>query len=146
MIGDRAELLLNVRTFETDVREHILAEIEHIVRSECESSHSPREPEFEYYDQFPLTSNDAATHERVRAAFDEHFGDRVSDSGRLTASEDFSNIPTAWGVPYCYWTIGGFAPGDTVVPNHNPRFAPVPEPTLRTGTEAALTAAFAYLG
>jgi hippurate hydrolase len=146
VIGDRAELLLNVRTFETDVRDHILAEIEHIVRSECESSHSPRDPEFAYYDQFPLTNNDAATHDRVRAAFDDHFGDRVSDSGRLTASEDFSNIPTAWGVPYCYWTIGGFAPGSEVVPNHNPRFAPVPQPTLRTGTEAAVTAAFAYLG
>lgn len=32
VIGDRAELLLNVRTFETDLRDHILAKIEHIVR------------------------------------------------------------------------------------------------------------------
>lgn len=146
VIPDHAELQLNVRTFNTEVRDHVLAEIEHIVRAECEASHSPKEPEFEYYDQFPLTENDHAVHDRVRAAFDAHFGDRVSDSDRLTASEDFSSIPNALGVPYCYWTIGGFATATDAVPNHNPKFAPVPQPTLRTGAEAAVTAAFAYFG
>lgn len=33
-----------------------------------------------------------------------------------------------------------------VVGNHNPAFAPAIQPTLRTGTEAAIAATLAYLG
>ena len=27
---------------------------------------------------------------------------------RLPAPEDFSVIPDAFGIPYCYWAFGGF--------------------------------------
>jgi len=37
-------------------------------------------------------------------------------------------------------------PGMPVVGNHNPAFAPAIQPTVRTGTEAAVAAALAYLG
>jgi hippurate hydrolase len=49
-------------------------------------------------------------------------------------------------VPYIFWGNGGFLPGMPVVGNHNPTFAPAIQPTIRTGTEAALAAALAYLG
>jgi hypothetical protein len=74
-----------------------------------------------------------------------------------TGSEDFSEIPNAWGVPYSYWFVGGWdaeeydkaeAAGriDSDIPtNHSPFFAPVLQPTLRVGTEAALIAAMVYL-
>ena len=52
----------------------MLAAIERIVKGECVTAGSPREPEFEYYDQFPLTSNDAGVTDKVTAAFTEHFG------------------------------------------------------------------------
>ena len=54
-----------------------------------------------------------------------------------TASEDFSDIPTALGAPYTYWGIGGIDPAayqdaadhgriDQDIPvNHSPAFAPV---------------------
>jgi hypothetical protein len=32
--------------------------IERMVRAECEASGSPRPPEFECFDQYPLTDND----------------------------------------------------------------------------------------
>ncbi len=85
--------------------------------------------------------------EKVTAALVDHFGaDRVVMLPPQTASEDFSTIPDAFGVPYTYWGLGGFTPGMTVLPNHNPGFAPAMEPTLRTGTEAVVVAALAYLG
>jgi hypothetical protein len=46
----------------------------------------------------------------------------------------------------CADTDGGFLPGMTVVGNHNPAFAPAIQPTLRTGTEAAVAATLAYVG
>lgn len=146
IIPDDATLLVNLRAYDMDVRSRLVAAVERIVRAECVAAGSPREPVFEYYDQYPLTDNDPAVDAVVRQAFEAYFGrDRVHDLPRVPASEDFSVIPDAFGVPYTYWGLGGFAPGMTVLPNHNPGFAPAMQPTLRTGTEAIVAAATAYL-
>jgi hypothetical protein len=47
----------------------------------------------------------------VAAAFTQVFGDRALPVGPQSASEDFSDIPRAWGIPYTYWFIGGIDPG-----------------------------------
>jgi len=147
IIPDRAVLLVNVRTYDLRTRERVLASIERIVRAECEASGSPQLPTFEYYDQYPLTDNDAEVTAKVTRAFRDHFGDqRVIALGRVTASEDFSRIPDAFGTPYTYWGVGGFAPGQQPYPNHSPYFAPVIQPTLDAGTEAIVVATLAYLG
>ena len=147
IIPDSAELLINVRAYDADVRESLLTAIERIVRAECVASDAPRPPDIDVFDRYPLTSNDPDAAATVTAAFVDHFGaDRVRELAPITASEDFSVIPDALGVPYCYWGIGGFTADQQPVPNHNPRFAPAMQPTLRTGTEAAVTAALAYLG
>jgi hippurate hydrolase len=145
IIADRAVLLLNVRTYDDDIRRHVLDAIERIVQAECDAARSPQPPTFEYYDQYPLTSNDAEVGARVRSAFQRQFADHVVDLGRVTASEDFSRIPDALGTPYFYWGVGGFAPGTTAPPNHSPYFAPLVQPTLDTGTSALVVAALDYL-
>jgi len=82
----------------------------------------------------------------VHAAFQAYFGaDRVKLLDRQTASEDFSHVPVAFGIPYAYWGFGGFAAGNEPFPNHSPFFGPDMQPTLKTGTEAALVAALAFL-
>ena len=147
IIPDHAVLLVNVRAYDAAVQTRIVEAVERIVRGECAAAGSPQEPEFETYDSYPLTSNDAAVTEAVTAAFKRHFGaDRVEKMAPATASEDFSVIPDAFGVPYTYWATGGFLPGRELVGNHNPGFAPDPQPTLRTGTEAQVVAALAHLG
>ncbi|MCG7323459.1 amidohydrolase [Arsenicicoccus bolidensis] len=146
VIPDRAVLLLNVRSYDEAVRERILAAVERIVRGECDAGGCPRPPTIKYYDQFPLTTNDVAVTDVVSAAFAGHFGqDRVAELAPLTGSEDFSIVPDAFGIPYTFWTIGGFPADAPPIPNHNPRFAPVLHPTLETGTEAAVTAVLAHL-
>lgn len=147
IIPDHAVLLLNIRAYDDAVRDKLISGIERIVKAECEASGSPQEPEIELFDSYPLTDNDATVTEKITKAFVEHFGpDRVAQLPQQTASEDFSNVPTALGTPYSYWGLGGFTEGQQAFPNHNPRFAPVMEPTLKTGTEAAVVAALAYLG
>jgi hippurate hydrolase len=135
-----------------------MASIERIVRGECAAAGSPRDPEFEYYDQFPLTSNDAETTERITAAFSRHFGgDQVYHAEPVTASEDFSRIPDALGVPYTYWTVGS-VPADVyrkavengtvsedIPANHSPFFAPAIDPTLSVATQTQIVAALEYL-
>ena len=77
----------------------------------CDASGSPIPPEFEYYEQYPLTKNDVDVTEKVTAAFKDHFGeDQIFDLGRITASEDFSHLPDAFGTPYTYWGVGCIDP------------------------------------
>ena len=157
VIPDRASLQLNVRTFGEATRTAVLDAVTRIVRAECAASGSPKEPDLELFDSFPLTDNDGAATERVAASFADHFGDRYAPSGRQSASEDFSDIPTALGVPYSYWFIGGIdgatydaaakagRVAQDIPVNHSARFAPVVQPTLDTGTEALVVGALSWL-
>lgn len=147
IIPNDATMLLNIRAYDLAVREKLLAAIERIVRAECEAANCPQPPEIELYESYPLTDNDAEVNAKVTEAFVAHFGaDRVKHLDPITASEDFSVIPDAFAIPYCYWGFGGFTADQQPVPNHNPGFGPAMQPTLTTGTEAAVTAVLAYLG
>jgi len=159
IIPDRAQLLLNIRTYDVALRQQIIDSIQRIVRGECQAAGSPQEPQFEFYDQFPLTSNDAVVNDKVTKAFEAHFADgQVYQADPATASEDFSTIPDAFGIPYVYWTVGCADPeayraavaegtvASKIPANHSPFFAPVINPTLETGTRTQVLAALAYLG
>lgn len=157
IISDRAIIELNIRTFSDNTRDAIVDAIKRIVRGECAVSGSPKDPEFELFGSFPLTENDKDVTRAVADAFQRHFGGQYFELDRQSASEDFSDIPNALGVPYTYWGIGGIdaetyakaeAAGTvmTDIPaNHSPNFAPVIQPTLQTGTAAAVVAALAWL-
>lgn len=145
IIADSAELLINTRAYSTEVSEHLKEAIERIVRAECVAARSPREPEFTYYDRYPLTDNDEAATDTVRQAFDSYFGKHSCDLDAVPASEDFSIIPDALGVPYTYWGLGGFSDTHNARGNHNPAFAPDLQPTLDRGAEAIVVAASAWL-
>jgi amidohydrolase len=157
VIPDQAVLQLNVRTYSEATRGAVLDAIQRIVRAECQASQSPREPDFELFDRFPLTANDGAATDRVESAFSEFFGDRAEPVGQQSASEDFSDIPDALGAPYTYWFIGGIDAdryeeaaqagrvAQDIPVNHSAAFAPVLQPTLDTGTQALVVAALAWL-
>ncbi|QZH63232.1 amidohydrolase [Mycolicibacterium farcinogenes] len=157
VIGDHAVLQLNLRTYDATVRTSVLDAIRRVVVAECQASGSPREPEFELYDSFPPTVNDEAVTERVRSGFSEFFGSRAATMGPQAASEDFSDIPNALGVPYTYWGFGGIDEkvyrtavdagrvGADIPVNHSPSFAPAIQPTLDTGTQALVVAGLSWL-
>ena len=145
IIPASAELLINTRAYDSGVEKHIHEAIERIVRHECAAARSPEEPEFTYYDSYPLTDNNADVTATVRGAFDAWFGGKSLDLAPVPASEDFSVIPDALGVPYAYWGIGGFADMANAPGNHNPAFAPDLHPTLDLGVQAAVVAAAAWL-
>lgn len=147
VISDRATMLLNFRAYDDEIMEHLTSAVKRIVRAECEASRSPKEPEFEIHSEFPLTENDPEVTATVRAAFGERFGeDRVGVMPHSTGSEDFSNVPRAFGTPDCLWLWGGFNDPEDAVGNHHPAYTPDLQPTLSTGSEAALTALLAFLG
>jgi metal-dependent amidase/aminoacylase/carboxypeptidase family protein len=156
VIPGHAVLQLNLRSYSQQTRQRMLAAIQRIVCAECQAAGSPHDPDFETLDSYPLTDNDAGATSQVATAFGAYFGDRARPWDQQTASEDFSDIPRAAGIPYTYWGIGGTDPHayraaedngrlDDLPANHSPEFLPVLQPTLRTGTEALTVAALAWL-
>jgi hippurate hydrolase len=80
----------------------------------------------------------------IRSYDDDTRARMIEGVERTAASEDYSEFIMA-GVPSFYFGIGGLDPKavaeaaatHTQLPgNHSPEFAPVPEPTIRTGTQA----------
>jgi len=157
VIPDEAVIKLNVRTFNDDVRERVLAAIERIVHAEAEASGAPKKPEITPLDRYAFVKNDPEGTKRAVDAFRSYFpADRVNDTQPTTASEDFGSFGTEWQVPSVFWFVGGTDPETyakakksgtiaDIPTNHNPRFAPVIHPTLETGVEALVIASQAWL-
>ena len=156
IIPDDATLKLNVRTYREEVREQVLGAVRRICCAECAASNAPREPEFTTLNAYPPTENDAAATARVAAAFQRQFGANSFETPPAPASEDFSVFGRRWGVPYVFWFVGGTDPQtyrdakargqlSSIPSNHSPQYAPVLHPTLKSGLQAMLTAASAWL-
>jgi hippurate hydrolase len=158
IIADRAELLVNIRFYSEAARSILLAAIRRIVVAECAASGVPREPEFDLFEEAPLTVNDSATTARVDAAFVAALGAEVKCSApRVLGSEDFSEIAKGVNAPYSFWLLGGADPdayrtavaadrlSADIPGNHSPHYAPVIQPTLNVGTTALIAAALAWL-
>jgi hippurate hydrolase len=159
IIPDHAELLINVRTFDTGVRERVMAAITRIVRAEAAASGAPREPEVELTSSFPAVVNDPDAVERTRPAL-ASLPAVLVDPGLVTGSEDVGLLAAAAGAPCVYWLLGGADPAlfagvvaeeDVAArvaglpSNHSPLFAPVIEPTLDLGVGALVAAARCWL-
>ncbi|ANN16631.1 amidohydrolase [Amycolatopsis orientalis] len=155
IIADHAVLEVNVRSFDQAVREKVVAAVERIVHGEATTAGAPKPPDIERIGSFPVTENDEAATEKLTAAFLDHFGEgRVMPAPLVTGSEDFSEFGRAAGVPSVFWLVGGLDEQQVIsamaagrfeqdIPsNHSPLFAPVPHPTLSTGVEALVVAAW----
>jgi len=155
VIPDEALLRLNIRTFKEAVRSRVLDSVKRIIEAEATASGAPKMPEIREISKFPLTVNDEAAMGRTVAAMVAHFGAaRLTEMEPLSGSEDFGLFGTAWNVPSVFWWVGGTDPatfaaaqagGEPMPVNHSPFFAPVLTPTLKTGVETLLLAAFAWL-
>jgi len=157
VIPDEAIIKLNVRTFDAGVRTRVLTAIERIVNAEAEASGALRKPEITTLDHYPLNVNDKASSKRVVDAFRSHFGaERVRETRPAPASEDFGSFGSEWHSPSVFWFVGGtdaqvYAKAkegnrlNELPVNHSPNFAPVIDPTLRTGVEALVVATREWL-
>ncbi|HEY7146186.1 MAG TPA: amidohydrolase [Streptosporangiaceae bacterium] len=161
IIGDDAELLLTIRTFDRAVRDKVVAAVERIVRAEAAASGAPRDPEITVVDSSPAVINDPAASARTRDFLETCVGaGLVVDPGPLTGSEDVGVLATSAGVPCVYWLFGGSDPAlfagatgiqdleaiaSALPSNHSPLFAPVLEPTIGTGVAALAAAARGWL-
>ena len=159
IIPDEVEMKINMRTYDTKIREKMIESLHRIINAECEASNAPKPPEIEHIETTPRLDNDPELEGVIEKAFGEHFGERfIPNVPRCPASEDFGVLAEAVDKPYCYWFFGGYpidhkgksregiAEEASKKPvNHSPFFAPVLQPTLKTGIDAMAVSALAAL-
>ncbi|KAL8839583.1 MAG: hypothetical protein Q9170_001687 [Blastenia crenularia] len=158
IIADKAEIRVNVRSQNHGIRNRILGAIRRIVNGECEASGCVKEPLIEETAKFPLSLNDEVVTRTVHNSFQEYFGDRFDPNTPCsTASEDYSILGSSQGKPSCFWFFGGVDHktwdetkekgrlAEDIPVNHSPFFAPVIQPTLKTGIDALCLAALTFL-
>jgi hippurate hydrolase len=144
IIPDNVVLKGTIRSFKQEVRAKILAGIERTAKAVAAMSNAP-EPVIMITEGIKAVINDpdvVATAEKVLKAA---FGDKLQPIPPVTPSEDYSEFVNA-GVPSMFFRIGAYEPervaaaregkGPQLSSNHSPLFAPVPEPTIKTGVEA----------
>jgi hippurate hydrolase len=161
IISDEARLQLTVRSYTPEVRRQLLDGIARIARGEAIAAGLPddrmpvvtvREGE-----HTPATINTESLTRSTAALFRARFGEeRVREVPPVMAGEDFGRFHLAdpaieslifWvgGVPAARWQEAAGNP-TRLASLHSPFWAPDPEPTISTATEAMVTAALGVLG
>ena len=157
IIPDYADLELTTRAYDSKIRTQLLNAIERVVHAECDASKSPHPPEFTYFAHAPATVNDTDQTKVLSTSFSAYYEDRLGPMEPFPGSEDFSVLARAINVPSVFWALGGCDPAkwdesnekgelNKIPINHSAEFAPVIEPTLRTGIDALALAALTFLG
>jgi len=157
VISDEAVLKVNIRSVSAEWRQRILASVKRIVQAECLAGNCPKDPTIEPTSSFPLTVNAGKLVEQIGHSFRQYFGDDyVPNMQKVLGSEDFGILGSSISRPYCFWFFGGYDPAvwsemqngpPTNTPvNHSPYFAPVIQPTLKTGVDAMVVAALTFVG
>lgn len=158
VIPGAAELQLNIRSYDSGVRQHILDSVDRITKGEAQTAGAPEEPTITEIERFPIVVNDAEALGKTLHAFAEWLGpDRILDPGAGAGSEDVGILATSADASLAYWLLGGtdpsmFTTGDmtdpalrTIPSNHSPHYAPVIEPTLTIGVTALVTASRTWM-
>lgn len=157
VIADSAEIGVDLRSVRPETREKLLASIRRVVRAECEASCATAEPVFKMTRHLPVTVNDDSMMETLGNSFKAHFKNNFDPNiAATTISEDVSILATSQSKPCAFWHWGGIDEGlwdqkkgegklDEIPANHTARFAPVIQPTLRTGIDTLCIAALTFL-
>ena len=147
IIPDEVVLQLTVRSYAEDVRRQVLDAIKRIARGQAIAAGIPEDrlPEVKVYDDStPSLYNDPALTERLVAGLKGWLGaTNVIQKPPTMGGEDFSEYGRVEPrIPICMFDVGGVSPealseskrtGKALPSLHSPYWAPVPEPSIKTG-------------
>ena len=154
IIPDEVNLQLTVRSYKEEVRQKLLASIERITKGTAMAAGIPedRAPiiKVSQTEVTAATYNDPALTERLVATFVKTLGaNNVVKVAPTMGSEDFGYLSLNQLIPATMFWLGAVDPakvkeskqtGRPLPSLHSSLFAPLPEPTLRTGVKAMTSA------
>lgn len=153
IIPEEVILQVNYRYFNDETARHLRSAIERTARGVAVAAGLPDELMPVLIDQYsgPPINNDPELAGRMFSAFRGALGnEQVIRTERYTFSDDFSQFGACdSGIPLCYFLLGtadsriatGETAAETAPPGiHNPAYAPLPEPSIKTGVKAMAAA------
>lgn len=154
IIPDEVNLQITVRAYKEEVRKRVLASIERITKGVAQAAGIPEDlapiVKVSETEVTSATYNDPQLSERLATLFKKTLGnENVVQIPPVMGSEDFGYLSLDQKIPAVLFWLGAVDPvklkqsRETGIPMpswHSSHFAPVPEPTLRTGVRA-MTAA-----
>ena len=160
IIPDEVKLQLTVRSYTDEVRTNTITSIKRITRAMAQAAGVPdnRMPVVTLSDEsVSATFNDPPLTRRLSGAFQSWLGaDKTVAIKPVMGAEDFSEYGrTQEKIPICMFWLGAVEPkrveesrqsGVPLPSLHSSRFAPVPEPTIRTGVTAMTAAVLELAG
>ena len=159
IIPDEVKMELTTRCYSEEVRQMIIDGVKRTAKGVAIAAGVPadRMPVVTVLndESTPATINDPALAARLQRIFVEKLGaDNVIERKAIMGSEDFGIFSLDHKIPAVIFWLGAYDPAKVVesertgvaLPSpHSPFFAPLPEPTLRTGITAMTDAAVALL-
>ena len=160
IIPDEVKLSLTLRSYSETVRRHTIEAVKRICRGEAIAAGlaEDRMPIVEILEgEFtPASYNDPALTRRVRTVLTPWLGaERIVGIDPEMGGEDFGQFGrTAEKVPICMFRVGAVDPvkfaesqrtGAALPSLHSSKFAPLPEPAIKTGVTALTAAALDLL-
>jgi hippurate hydrolase len=157
IIPDDAVLGLSMRAYSAEVQQKLLDGVKRTANAVATAyGVAPdRMPEVTVYESTVPTVNDAALTGRVRKVAEETLGSANVDAAKpVMGSEDVGYFSLDGKIPFVFFWLGAAEPeklatskvsGVALPSNHSPLFAPVFEPTIRTGVTAVTAVAMDLL-
>jgi amidohydrolase len=153
IIPNEVKLQLTVRTTTNATRDRVLKAIDRIAKAAAVGANAPPPEVKVSLDEFtPATYNDVSLSRKCGAIFREVIGaDNVRTRKPIMGAEDFSRYADGGKVPIFMYFLGTISkekydaaqkPGATSLPGlHTDAYAPIPEPSIRTGVRTMTLAA-----
>ncbi len=160
VISDGAHLQLTVRSYSDEVRDYLLSGIKRIAEGQARSFGMPDThlPEVTIKDEYtPSLYNHPGLTSRMKRVIASEIGEENAvDESPVMGGEDFARYGRqAPRIPSLMMRLGSVSAekieaareGGASLPSlHSSRYAPVPEPTIKTGVQSMTAAALDILG
>ncbi len=152
IIPNEVRLQLTVRTTKTEVRDHVLKAIDRIAKAAAVAARAPEPDVRVNLEEFtPATYNDVALARQLGTVFKAALGnENVRDRRPVMGAEDFGRFSEG-KIPIFMYFLGTVSkdryeaaqkPGGVPLPGaHTDAYAPLPEPSIRTGVRTMSLAA-----
>jgi hippurate hydrolase len=159
IIPDEVKMELTTRCYSEEIRQMIIDGVKRTAKGVAIAAGVPadRMPVVTVLndESTPATVNDPALSAKLQKIFEAKLGaDNVIERRAIMGSEDFGIFSLDHKIPAVIFWLGAYDPakvaesqrtGVALPSPHSPFFAPLPEPTLRTGITAMTDAAVALL-
>ncbi|EGX88235.1 Peptidase M20D/carboxypeptidase Ss1 [Cordyceps militaris CM01] len=164
IIPEFADFKVDIRSFDQNIQNTAVKAVSRIIEGECRAANSPKPPRISTSAHCPPIDNDAEATGKFACALQRFYKDdepgKVVEMDLDITADDFvllGHPPGEKPIPYVYWNFG-VIPRDEydqaakdgriqdLPSNHNPKFAPEIEPSLRAGIEGLAIASVTFFG